>query len=258
MPVDSIGTIQNIQNKGSQGLIERSFVLLPDKDIRRIARNKTEEQYPNTNFRKKMNAVFYSIPLLGGISAAASTKGSPARKAFAGTKSGALWIGAIGILGLYDSVTKKIMKKSPALSEKYDKHPVAGCIADLTFAFLSVDAGTKLINKGLSLVNTPKKLVKDINNSKLALEYIPKMKNGIKNTFDKVPNAVKQVLPAIKKGGSFVVKNAPLLAVGGLLLAGIGRSLKKDKNYNQNYGEIKNLQLNVAQNIISKQVVNDI
>ena len=80
----------------------------------------------------------------------------------------------------------------------------------------------------------------------------------MENITEKAPKLVQPMLPAAKKAGEFVVKNAPLLAIGGILLAGIGNSIKKDKLYNNNYDRLKDMQLDVAQNIISDEISNSI
>ena len=251
MTINSISAVQSVQKSDANSLIERSFVLMPDKAVREMAREKTNEQYNDSGFRKNVNAVFYSLPVIGGVSAAAMTKGSAARKAMNGAKSGALWAGAVGILGLYDVASRAILKNSPKMREKVDKHPVASTIADLSLAFLSIDLGTWAINKGLADVKPSKKVVEVINNSKFVKEFVPKVKAGLENITEKAPKLVQPMLPAAKKAGEFVVKNAPLLAIGGILLAGIGNSIKKDKLYNNNYDRLKDMQLDVAQNIIS-------
>ena len=254
MTVNSIGAVQSVQRSDMNSLIEKSFVLMPDRAVREMAREKTNEQYNDLGFRKKVNAVFYSLPVIGAASAAAMTKGSPARKAMAGAKNGALWAGAVGVLGLYDVASRAVLKNSPKIQESVQKHPVASTIADLSLAFLSVDLGTRLINRGLADVKPSKKVVGAINNSKFVKEFIPKVTGGLENVVAKAPELVKQMLPAVKKAGNFVVKNAPLLAIGGILVAGIGNSLKKDRIYNNNYDRLKDMQLDVAQNIISDEI----
>jgi len=257
MTVSSVGATQSIIDNGRNALIEKSFVMLSDKQIKQFAKEQTEEVYPGDSFRRKTNALYYSLPLLGGISAA-TVKGSPARKVFKGVKGGALWAGAIGILGIYNKISNTIVEKSPALQEHSQKHPFASTLIDLTLAFAGVDAGTRLLNKGLSSVKPSKKVIKDINNSKLVKNVLPDLRNGFGNIISKAPKFVQNTIPTIKKAGSSIVKASPLLAIGGILLAGIGHSLKKEKIYNDKYNEIKKLQVSVAQDIISDKAVSDI
>jgi len=254
MTINSVGAVQSVQRSDMNSLIEKSFALMPDKQVKELAREKANEQYNDYGFRKKTNAVFYSLPLIGAASAAAMAKGSPARKVLTGAKAGALWGGAVGVLGLYDVASRAVLKNSPEVQEKVQKHPFASTIADLSLAFLSVDLGTRLINKGLADVKPSKKIVSAINDSKFVKEFMPKVKDGLEETLSKAPNVVKQILPAVKKAGNFVVKNAPLLAIGGILVAGIGNSLKKDKIYNNNYDRLKNMQLDIAQGIIADDI----
>lgn len=258
MTINSVNSVQSFQRGELNPLIEKSFVLMPDVAVREVAREQTKEQYNDSGLKKKLNAVFYSLPLIGGVSAAAMTKGSPARKVMSGAKSGALWAGAVGILGVYDAVSKAVLKKSPKMQEKVDRHPVTSTIADLSLAFLSIDFGTRLLNKGLDRIKPSKKVVAAINNSKIAKEFVPNLKNGLNSLTAKAPEVIKQILPPVKKAGKFVVKNAPLLAIGGILFAGIGNSLKKDKIYHNNYDRLRDMQLDAAQNIISDEISNGV
>ena len=255
MVINSIGAVQGFQGSDINSLFEKSFVLMPDKKIREMASKKTKEQYNDTGLKKKLNTVFYSLPLIGGISAAAMTKGSPARKVINGTKNGILWAGAIGMLSAYDAVSKAILKKHPQIQDKVDKHPVTSTVVDLSLAFLSIDFSTRLLNKGLSIIKPSKKVVDKINNSKFAKEFIPKVKDGLSYITAKTPKGIQNLLPAFKRAGNFVVKNAPLLAIGGILVAGIGNSLKKDRIYNNNYDRLKGMQLDAAQNIIADEIL---
>ena len=258
MTVSSVSALQSFKSNGRNELSEKSFVMLPDKQIRQLAKEKTEQIYPGDSFRKKTNALYYSLPLLGGIATAAAVKGSPARKAIKGAKSGALWAGALGILGLYNKASNAVVERSPKLKEQTQKHPFASTILDLSLAFAGVDAGTRLLNKGLSAVKVPRKVINNINNSKLVKNIIPDLKNGFGNIVSKAPEFIQNSLPKVKKAGTFVVKNSPLIAIGGLLLAGVGHSLKKEKIYNSKYNEVKDLQLSIAQDMISDKAVRDI
>ena len=232
----------------------KSFALMPDEGARYMAHVQTRMEYPREKFNKKANRWINALPLAGALSTASLVKGSFAKKAVIGGTSALLWTAALGVSGLCSAGIKAMEAKSPKIKEARRKHPLSSLVADCAVAGGAIYGTTVGLLHGLKKVKVPKNVLSNLNNSKLATEFIPSVKKGLSNLASKAPEIVKESLPSIKKAGKSILRNAPSLILAGVVLASIRRAAKEDNLAYQNYKNIKDAQLEAAKILLTEDI----
>ena len=220
-----------------------AYINLDDQTIRQVATLKTLKSVNNKKHEKLDRVLDASLPVAGGISAAAYA-GKGARMAAFGSGFGT-WAFFLTGMGAAFGVQKAILKKSEKANEFAQKHPMLNFVVSAGTAFaagaLAIKGGAKAL-KALSNTNAYKavsKKVGELAGKIKAKPIVAKVTGKVSNFFAKTP-------PALKEVGKFAAKNATWLAIFGSIFHSVNHKTKVANEYAKNYTEMKERQLNLA------------
>lgn len=241
-----------------------ALINLDDNSIRQLAYLKTEQNVNQRRNNRVTNALFYSAPLAAGLSTAllsekSATKlfgnelSSVAGRMAKGAKTAAYWTAGLAAIDLFGKVRNKVAEKSPKLKKFDQNHPLLsiGLMLGAGFGILA------LIRKGagkLAAMKTPEflqkgtaKVVESINNSK----FVASTKASLLKLADKTH-------PALKEIGAIAIDWAPTALLFGGLFHSISSANTVAKEFSKNYNDLKEKQLELAQDTVTKlSVEND-
>lgn len=235
---------------------ERLFVSLNDNDIRNLAWKKASYDVNDKKHRAIDNALYYSLPVAGGISAAVR-KYSPeyiskvgshnlraARLADFG-KSFAGWALAITALDILWSSKDYIAKKVDFIKENPIMSSIATFVAGFGVLALVNRAGSKALAKMLDKVDYEK-----------ALPYLRKVRNALNDSkiLNKTSEFLKKVPSPIKDIGKGTAELAPLIVIGTQIGHLFGHQKVKAEVAAKNYDEFKQAQVNIKEFIADEEI----
>ena len=223
----------------------KAFVNMDDKTIQRIAWAQTMGEV-DVNKHKRLNAALdMALPLAGGLSAAAyAAKGTRAAEFAKGTGRWALFLtGIVAVFGL----AKAAASRNEKLNNFMQDHPILNFLGLATAGYFAgrgmTMGGAKLLDK-LRATGSYKKMADNVNNFAKKLGETKIMKNiskKITETIAKTPSPLK----SIAKG---VANWSPILLVMGSLIHSANFKRKTANLYNENYSNLKEMQLDAARN----------
>ena len=241
-----------------------ALIGMDDDSIRQIAYLRTTQRINQRKNNKVNNALFYSAPLAAGLGMALLSKNG-ATKLFGnelsgiagrmakGIKTAAYWTAGLAAIDLFGKARNKVAEKSPELKKFDQQHPLLsiGTMLAIGFGILT------LVNRGagkLTTLKTPEflkkgteKLAKNINNSK----FIIAAKDKLIKLAGKTPSALKEI-------GETALNWAPTALLFGGLFHSISSVNAVSKEFNKNYTNLKEAQLELAQSEVAKlSVEND-
>lgn len=245
--------VSAIGNPNFQGRRDRidELISLDDNAVQKVAYLKTYSPQEEKKHRKITNGLFYAAPIAAGLGAALFTRGKSkifskevsglAARVANGLKTTALWGGALAAIDLLGAAKKKLAQNSPEVRRFAQEHPFLslGTMLAAGFGVLA------LVGKGagkLAAMKAPKvlqkytvKTAKFINNNSV----IGKMKSGLNKLAGKTPSALKEA-------GSVALDWAPQALLLGGLFHSISHASAKNREFAQNYNELKEKQLNLS------------
>lgn len=241
-----------------------ALIGMDDDSIRQIAYLRTTQRINQRKNNKVNNALFYSAPLAAGLGMALLSKNG-ATKLFGnelsgiagrmakGIKTAAYWTAGLAAIDLFGKARNKVAEKSPELKKFDQQHPLLsiGTMLAIGFGILT------LVNKGAGKLTTLKapeflkkgteKLAKNINNSK----FIISAKDKLIKLAGKTPSALKEI-------GETALNWAPTALLFGGLFHSISSANAVSKEFNKNYTNLKEAQLELAKSEVAKlSVEND-
>lgn len=241
-----------------------ALIGMDDDSIRQIAYLRTTQRINQRKNNKVNNALFYSAPLAAGLGMALLSKNG-ATKLFGnelsgiagrmakGIKTAAYWTAGLAAIDLFGKARNKVAEKSPELKKFDQQHPLLsiGTMLAIGFGILT------LVNKGagkLTTLKTPEflkkgteKLAKNINNSK----FVISAKDKLIKLAGKTPSALKEI-------GETALNWAPTALLFGGLFHSISSANAVSKEFNENYTNLKEAQLELAKSEVAKlSVEND-
>lgn len=243
-------------NKGFTGKRDRidEAIVQDDKAIRDYAAYKTLDNVKEDKHKKISNALWYSIPVVAGLSAAILSNGKSslfkkdvsglAARVADGVKEALPWAVTLGTVDAVIGANKFITNNSPTAREVERKHPL------LTIGGIFATGWTALmvLPKGLSKLygkigpKTMGKLAKGVEASAKAINKI-KAPKIMKNFASSISKSAPSALKAATKAAIDVAPTAVLLAS---LLHSVNHSHDRNKEFNKNYSGMKEAQLNLA------------
>ncbi len=249
-----ISSIQNNHLNFKASFEEFGFASLDDKDLKRLAYNKAVGDVNDKKHRKIDNALYYSLPVVAGVSSLAhdisglllpTTKVRGVKLARAGVVAG-IWGTAIGALSLLSAGEALLTKKVKSVRDFVNDHPVAAFVGHFAAAIGTVYAtgkfGSKLLNKFSGNII---KNIMQVNNFDKVLNN-NKILNMAENLITKLPSSIKDI-------GKTALKWAPAVVMATQIGHYFGHDLKKSKQAEKNYEELK-----IAQNIIRQDILDEI
>lgn len=241
-----------------------ALIGMDDDSIRQIAYLRTTQRINQRKNNKVNNALFYSAPLAAGLGMALLSKNG-ATKLFGnelsgiagrmakGIKTAAYWTAGLAAIDLFGKARNKVAEKSPELKKFDQQHPLLsiGTMLAIGFGILT------LVNRGAGKLTTLKapeflkkgteKLAKNINNSK----FVISAKDKLIKLAGKTPSALKEI-------GETALNWAPTALLFGGLFHSISSANAVSKEFNKNYTNLKEAQLELAKSEVAKlSVEND-
>ncbi len=227
------------------------LINLDDASIQRAAYLKTMSRANEKKHNNITNGLIAAAPVAAGLTAAVFTKGKTkifskevsglAARMANGLKIGGLWAASLAAVGLVGMAKNELSKASPEVRKFDREHPFLS-LGTMLAAGLGAIA---LVNKGavkLASVTAPKfmqkatdKTAKFLNHNKL----LGVVKKGAKNLSAKTPDALKNI------GATALSWTPQALLLGGLFHS-ISHGSAVNREFNKNYSELKEKQLNLA------------
>lgn len=241
-----------------------ALIGMDDDSIRQIAYLKTTQRVNQRKNNRVTNALFYSAPIATGLGIALLSKNG-ATKLFGnelsgvagrmakGLKAAAYWTAGLAAIDLFRKARNKVAEKSPELRKFDQQHPLLSIGSTLAIGFGIL----ALVSKGAGKLTTLKapeflkkgteKLAKNINNSK----FIISAKDKLIKLAGKTPSALKEI-------GETALNWAPTALLFGGLFHSISSANAVSKEFNKNYTNLKEAQLELAKSEVAKlSVEND-
>lgn len=216
----------------SQAEILNDIANLNEDDIRNLAQRKAYSDVNEHRYRKVQNALWASIPVLGGIAAAVTKPGTKIPK-LARLDNFGRGFASWAVPFLVVSGIMKAENASTDLRTFAKEHPFLSSIGSLAASLLAMKGlnkvgflvtekyGDSLMNK---IIPTRKKISKAFDNSKIL--------NKISKKIDKWPSSFKQFVKT-------ALDCSPWILTGGLLVDSMKHETIKSRQYFKNYDEIK-------------------
>lgn len=221
-----------------------AFANMDDNSVRQIAWLKTQHDIDFNKHKKTQAVLDAALPLAGGISAAAIAAKGKRMKAFAGGTAN--WMLFLAGLGATFGLTQLIRNKSEKVGNFAEKHPVLALVTTATAAYFAGKGAMiggaigfeKLKATGVykNVVKSAKKGLKQLGE----VGFVKKATEFAADTFKKIPSPLKAV-------GKAVAAWAPFIAIIGSLAHSVKFKNAVANNYNNTYNNIKEKQLEIAQ-----------
>lgn len=266
MQVSSISNFSSFGNKDGNFNV---FMTMDDDAIRQYAVHSAIQKNQKTH--KKVNRLYYSVPLVAAASAALLTKGKvpfltkevsgKAAKVAGAVSSGAHWAFLLGTVAAGAGLNNKLEARSEKYRNFREEHPVLSVLGDLT-AFLAVTfAVPKALRAGFSKLS-PKALDRVKNAVAKSEQKINGLKvpNFAKKIGEKVSKLVPQrvkdwkanrVMPeGLKNIAKGIVAWAPEITLLSSLVTAVDSRAKFLRDVNSTYSKLKETQ----QNLIKEKI----
>lgn len=257
MQVNSVSLSQNANNTAFKASVEEQlFAKLKDRDLRDIAWKKASHDVNDRKHRAIDNALFVTLPLAGGLSAAAAKLSPEALAKFGKNNARALkfarfglvsasWAAGLAALGVLWDTKDFLAKKIDVIRN----NPVISSIATFAAGFgvlAGVDKlGTKAIVKAINMADNEK-----------ILSVLKKVRNGLNNSkiLNKASELAAKFPSPIKDIARGTAELAPLLVIGTQIAHMFGHQRVKTQVAYKNYDDLKQARQNIRENIADEQI----
>lgn len=248
------------------------LVKMDDSQLKFLAYAKSYDEDSEKKHRKSALRMFYAIPIVDSLASGVLLEklekqvktSKKAKKAMTelvnpnlservgiAAKRGALWAGAIAIVGTYCKIKNKIISKSPSLQDFEQRHPLLSLMRDFGLLGSIYIAGkmglgsdkVKNIREKSEIVKSFNKLGKTVGNvideSTFNKKIVPEISKCSKTISKKAPWA------AI--AGKFALANSVLILFGAAIVKMIAHERKESKKVENAYYDLKDKQFETAQ-----------
>lgn len=228
------------------------MINMDDKTIRDAAYLKTASRYDHEKSRKITNALFYSAPIAAGLATAVLSKGGNTKmfstklsglgaRAAKGMAVAAGWTAALASIDLLGYGKRKLAENSAGVRNFDKEHPFMSMGLMLGGAIAAVIGVQKGMIK-LGQLKTPEFLQKAAANANKFLnnnKTVQSMKSGLLKLADKTPHALKDI-------GKTALEWSPTALLFGGLFHSINSVGKENREFYNNYTELKDKQASLA------------
>lgn len=243
-------------NKGFTGKRDRidEAIVQDDKVIRDYAYYQSMKKVQDKKHKKLANALWYSIPVVAGISTALLTRGKSsmfgkevsglAAKVSNGIKAALPWAITLGIADTVIGAKNYVTNNSPTARQVENKHPFMSLLGTLGVGLAALIYAPRGFAKLYNKIG-PKTMAKLGNGFQNAGNVINKIKapkfaqNITSKLSEKAPSALKSATKSI-------LYAAPEALLIGSLFHSINHSYNRNNEFNKNYSGMKEAQLNLA------------
>lgn len=233
------------------------FANMDDRDLKILANHIASERVNDKKHRKINNALFYNLPLAGGL-ATLATAGKATRLgklgAFAGSTLG--WTAGLLVADGIISGKHALERKSSKVREFNKNHPIISTLGVIGTIFAGMIFG------GRGIAKLGEKVLPKIQASKLYAQNAPKVirlteKAGTVLENNKILNVLskglEKVPSSIKSFGKILAVNAPLMLVLGQLGHAFNHRAIRDKVAMDTFAELKESQDVVRENLMNEE-----
>ena len=243
-------------NQGFTGKRDRidEAIVQDDKVVRDYSYYQAMKKVQDKKHKKIANALWYSIPVAAGLSAAILTKGKSsmfgkevsglAAKVTNGIKSALPWAVTLGVADLVVGTHKYVTQNSPTAKDVERKHPFMSFLGLLGVGLVALTCVPRGIGKLYNKIGpkTMGKLAKGVENTGNLLNKI-KMPEFMSNIGAKISKKAPSALKNVTKTAIDAAPEALLIAS---LFHSINHSYNRSNEFHKNYSGIKEAQLNLA------------
>lgn len=257
MQINAIGNSNSSVGFGSrrEDNLKRAsaFVNMDDAELREMTYVMTYDKNQRKKDKKASLRAFYAIPVVDVIAKGILENGKLGEKALKSTKVAGGWIGALAVLGLYNTAKKAIMKKSENLNNSSKNNPLTSLVVDLAIFAGALIGGRRVLgklqgklynvnHKPFQAINSGiKSAVTMLNESKFSTKVMPKISERIATFTNNNPR--------IASFGESALRNAVWITFGLGLLSTSHRSKKQQAKLENNFQELKQAQAQVAKHL---------
>ena len=257
MQVNSVSLSSNANNTAFKASLEEQvFANLKDRDLRTIAWAKASKDVNDRKHHRIDNALFFALPLAGGLSAAAA-KFTPEAIAAYGAKNlrsvklarfgivSASWAAGLAALGVLWNAKDYLAKKVDIIKN----NPVISTVATFAAGFGVLAVVDRLGAKGIA------KALNKVDGEKI-MPYLVKARNAINSSkiLNKASEFAAKFPSPIKDMARMAAEFSPLLVIGTQISHVFGHQSVKAKAANRNYEELKQAQENIRENIADETI----
>lgn len=260
--------ISAVSNQGFTGKRTNidNVIAQDDNVVRQIAIDSAIKSSNQERHKKINNALWYSIPLVAGLSAAILNKGKTtlftkeitgvAAKLTSGLKHAAGWALALGTVDTIIAGKKLLTKKSETAENFERKHGFTTFALTFGAGLAAMRYVPKALSKLYSKIN-PKIIGKLAESTGKIADRINDNKK-IKSMNEFFARIGKKVPSVVKESGKIAVSFAPDALLAGTLLNSLAYGFKTANSANANYNYLKDTQLNLAKSRINElKIEND-
>lgn len=235
-----------------------TFVNADDFDLATRAQLQASRDNYNKRHKQSMNSALYALPVVASLSSGIMAGGNLSNRAIAAGTTGAGWVGALLLLGVYDKVKNSVVSKSEKLQNFQQNHPMLSLALDFGLFTCAFFAGDKVVKKGLNkLENVSKyadlkaslsnKVKNALDNSVVNKRILPKITENVAKLYERAPRTYNV--------GYSVIKNSVWI----VLLASIMRDSINIKKHNESvkkhFDELKVVQFNAAKALANDEML---
>ena len=257
MQVNSVSLSANASNTAFKATSEEQvFASLKDRDIKKLAWAKASSDVNDRKHRAIDNALFYTLPLAGGLSAAVRDF-SPEAISKLGKHNirsmrlarfglvGASWAAGLAALGA-------LWNAKDYLSQKIDvikNNPVISSVATFAAGFGVLSAVDKYGFKGLM------KVINSVDDKKV-MPYLKKVRNALNESkvLNKASEYISKFPSPIRDIGKGAAELAPLLIIGTQIAHMFGHQRAKANVASRNYDDLRQAQEMIREDIADEKI----
>ncbi len=257
MQVNSVSLSTNAHNMAFKATPEEHvFANLRDKDLRKIALAKASNDVNDRKHRAIDNALFFTLPLAGGLSAAVR-EFTPEAVAKIGKQNirslrlarfglvSASWAAGLAALGVLWGTKDYLAQKISVIRN----NPVISSVATFAAGFGVLAAVDKYGYKGLM------KVVNSVDDKKV-MPYIKKVRTALNKSkvINKASEYIAKFPSPIRDMARGAAELAPLLIIGTQIAHIFGHQRVKTNVATKNYEDLKRAQEMVRENIADEKI----
>ena len=241
MQVQSVNFNQAKSFKGYDDNI--GFVNLNDSDIRQLAYLKTVSKADPKKHERVNNVMTMLLPVAGGLANAASVEKGARKMAFASGFGG--WTAFLLGIGAVFSADRALKNKSEKYRNFAEKHSFLNIIGTMTASYFAGVAAQIAGAKGIKALASTKFYARAAEKVSKAMKNIGS-KKFVLNVSDFSKSLIAKTPSALKNAAKFGAKIAPWALILGSIAHSVNYSSKFAKSVDKNYTDLKNQQLNLA------------
>jgi len=250
--------------KTGRKITSEEFAKMGNKELEGMAYAVASYKVNDKKHNRISNIIHYSLPIAGGISLMAATKGFRIDKLAAFGKGAASWVGFLALADGIFALGKKAYKNNETFRKAYDNAPIAtniGLLGALYGTYKGATAGLAYAADKLApkLANLDKNILKANGMKNFATRAYEGLVTSLQtskvlNTASKLIAKVPSPIRSLGKGAMLL---APIILIGTQVLHSLNHSSKRNIAAMDAYKDLKDLQQEVRKEFEADKVAKD-